>query len=532
MRQKRQYSSRNYSKYNWIGYFKSFSKIFLIALVITICIQGFKYSKEYYHTYISFEHNFFQKSDILATSTGPEQVTVDFSKQISTGSPLIFGGAHMPNLEHQDAWNKIEDVGVTIIRRDIFIENELPQGITLQDYKNNVNDIQNPDNWNQDSINFTNSVYKNAKDRGIKIMAIMSYAPAWLTYSGNSHGVPKDWNVFEDIVKKSYKLHASYIDYIEIWNEPTLPQFLDTTGSSLSSQEAYDQIYYHAYKAIREAENELNESKSPIGASVGHDPIDTSHLELIFKNPLTEDSLDFVSYHNYEAVPEPSWDDYKKILKEYKKENIPLYLTEWNYSGGKEENVYYRSGTGAITYTADKFVEYLRMGLKMSNYYALVDVNRPKYENDDPSYGFYKWENGIAELLPQAKTWRLLSRTLRLGEGNSRIFDAKVENDEINSVGFINSNKDTGIILVNKSDSDTYVTVNIKNINSDNKGVPFYVYIASDKYNGSEIVDRFYLPKNKDNVYQVTILVPAQSAEALFVPQDYDWKDTIRSYLP
>lgn len=532
MKQKKRYSSINYSKLNLRGYFKSFSKIFLIALIIAISIQGFNFSKDYYHTYISFKHDFFQNENILATSTGPVEVTVDFSKQISTGSPLIFGGAHMPSLEHQDAWDKIEDVGVTIIRRDIFIENEVPQDITLEDYKNNNNDVQNPDNWNQERINFTNTVYKNAKDRGIKVNSIFAYAPLWLTFTGTSKGVPRDWEVYEDVVKKVYMLHKEYIDYIEIWNEPNLLDFLDTTGSGLTRQEAYVQIYYHAHKAIREAEEELKETRNiPIGASVGHDPIDTSVLEALLENPKTKNSFDFISYHNYEHLPEPSWGNYKNLLKDHKKENIPIYLTEWNYKGTNDENLFYRSGEGALTYTANKFIDYLNMGLKMANYYALIDVHRPKYENDDPSYGFYKWENGSAELLPQTKTWRLMSKTLGLGEGESRIFDAESE-DEIESVGFINSKSDRGVILVNNTDSDAYVSVNIKNFNSNNNKIPFYVYIASSKYDGSQPVDKFYLPRNKDKIYKITLLLPAQSVEALLVPENYDWKDTLRSYFP
>lgn len=57
-----------------------------------------------------------------AASISPTKLTVNFTKPISTGSPLIFGGAHTPPLDQIDAWNKIVDAGVTMIRRDFFME--------------------------------------------------------------------------------------------------------------------------------------------------------------------------------------------------------------------------------------------------------------------------------------------------------------------------------------------------------------------------------------------------------------------------
>jgi len=474
-----------------------------------------------------------QRKILDGISTGPINVKVDFASQIAIGSPLIFGGVHSPNLDQQDAWDKLEEVGVTVIRRGIFIENEMPGNITLEDYKNNVNDIQNPQKWNLKKINITNENYQNAQKKGMKVMAIFAYAPAWLTYSGTTHGVPKDWDVYEDIIKKIYKLHKDNIDYIEVWNEPTLKTFLDLTNSQISREEAYKQIYYHAYHAIREAQQELNENKNiPIGGSVGHDPNDTSILEALLKDPQTKDLLDFVSYHNYEHLPEPSWLHYQKILSKYKKEQTPIFLTEWNYRGDEESNQDFRSGNRALTYTADKFVEFLKMGLKMANYYVMLDGNRPKIINDDPSFAFYKWANGKAELLPQAKTWRLLSNTLGLGKGESKVVEATFgRNTSLSAIGFVNSRNEEGFIFVNKEDSINSVNIEIQNIAQRFPylgKIPLYVYYASPENNGSQIVERIYLSKGD----QPTLLLPAQSVAGALIPQNPDLKDIIRSHLP
>ena len=102
-----------------------------------------------------------RKSQItVASAAGSNNIVINFANQIATGSPLVFGGAHAPNLDHQDAWDLIANAGVTMIRRDFFIENELPKDITLDDYINNKNNIQNPDNWNKTNIIKTNNLYQ------------------------------------------------------------------------------------------------------------------------------------------------------------------------------------------------------------------------------------------------------------------------------------------------------------------------------------------------------------------------------------
>ncbi|MCJ7826173.1 hypothetical protein MUP56_00985, partial [Patescibacteria group bacterium] len=199
--------------------------------------------------------NFFNKSTNSGTLGNPitafaaqsNTITIDFARQTATGSPLIFGGTEAPNLDHQDAWELLAAPGVTMIRRGFYIESELPTNITLDDYKANKNNVQNSDTWNRTTnwtnITITNQIYENAKKRGIKVMGILSFVPKWLTFSGTDKGVPKDWKVFEDIVQKSYRLHRSNLDMVEIWNEPDSQTFFDPTGSDLSRAEAYALIF-------------------------------------------------------------------------------------------------------------------------------------------------------------------------------------------------------------------------------------------------------------------------------------------------
>jgi hypothetical protein len=105
-------------------------------------------------------------------------------------------------------------------------------------------------------------VFEEARRRGIKVIGIMDYAPRWLTYTRTEYGVPKDWGTYEELVGKAYDLYRPYIDYVEIWNEPNMPNdklFLVPNGSGLTRIKAYEQIYLHAATVIREKDKQINE---------------------------------------------------------------------------------------------------------------------------------------------------------------------------------------------------------------------------------------------------------------------------------
>ena len=417
---------------------------------------------------------------ITAFAAQSDTVTVDFARQTATGSPLVFGGAHAPNLDHQDAWDALKDAGVTMIRRDFFLEYEVPANSTLEEYKNNVHDVQNPDTWNRSAdwtnITVTNQIYENAKKRGVQVLAILSYAPKWLTYSGNQYGVPKDWNVYEDIVKKSYRLHRPYLDMVEIWNEPDIEMFLDLTGSGLSRKEAYSLIFEHAVNAIKSVDKEIGDGKKVlILAPAAALPDNTDILDYLLSKPISK-YIDGVSVHSYER-DEPSWATYAKVMKKYGKDKLPIYVTEWNKTSEYIKNSGYISADTAIPFTAKKLVQFLKYGIAGANYYSTTyfDPNSPsKYTN---AFGFYTRPNNKTELLPQGKTWHLLSRSLALGAGISRIYDIN-QPDTVEAIGFTNSASEKGLALVNEATVGITVGVSLKNVKIP-KNATAKLYIAS-----------------------------------------------------
>lgn len=464
-----------------------------------------------------------QENILEGATAQPTVIKVDYSKQIATGSPLIFGGSQYPDINHTDSWKNITDAGVTLVRKDLFINYEVPNS-TVEDYKRNKNDIQNTATWRQNHIDNVNLVYKNAKERGMKVMAIASYNPKWLTLSGDEFGVPKDWGVYEDLVAKSYKLHRQYIDYIEIWNEPTYKHFINVKNSSMSPVEAYTQLFLHGVAAIKKIDADANDGKhAVIGGFVAHKPDETAFLDTFLSNEEVRKNLNFISYHNYEHRPEPSWDLYKPILKKYGLENIPIFLTEWNYSPEEKNPNEFLTGDPAISYVGSKLISFLNMGLAGANYYSLF----PLEENSKtPGHGylaFYRWMNGKVELLPQAKTWRLMSKTLLLGAGPSKVVET-LNDDFIKVAGAINIHGDKLVVIANQNSSPELLELDLSKLGTTKRAV-VYVYLASKNNDAIKPV-RNELSEVKNDGLKTRFYLPEESVAGVVVKQFNDsWFD-------
>lgn len=457
-------------------------------------------------------------------SMQPTKVTIDYTKKDSIGSPLVFGGAQYPNSHENEVWDMLEEVGVTSMRTDFYIENMVPYDSSVEDYKNNKNDIQDPRTWRTDFIQTRKDAYRSAKNHGMKTMGIMSYAPPWLTYSGTTRGVPKDWGVYEDIVKKAYEVHRNNISYLELWNEPTHPEaFLHVTNSGLTPEEAFVEIFYHAAKAVREVDKEKNDGKTVLlGGPASDNPRAINMLEAILRDDRTRGQLDFISYHNYH-IPEPSWDKHKEVLKKSNMEHLPIYLTEWNYKPETDEDSPYKTSYPAILFTANKLVDFLKMGLAGANYYSLLQVQEPEEGKFTQFLAFYRIANNKAELLPQARSWRILSKKMGLGKGKSSIILPQEKVEDLNIIGFINSSNQQGVVIVNNSTSPTSVNLNLKNF-----GKKYYIkvviYYASAN-NEAKIPAYEGLLKVKNNIWEFPIFVPEETVMGVKFEEQNGWFD-------
>lgn len=440
------------------------SLILLVVLGITgIVFVGWPRYQAYKLAYAQGANVVYQQGEVLGISSEEAVVTVDFGQKRSDGSPLVFGGAHMPKLDHQDAWDQIQSSGITVIRSDFFLDRFLPRKITLADYKQNKNGVQDPANWNQTELNYIRNGYKEARKRGMKSMGIVTYAVDWLTHSKNNYGVPVDWQVYEDLVKKSYTIFRDDLDYLEIWNEPDFEIFLNTQNSGLSREEAYHQIVVHAVKAIREVDAEKNDGKRiQIGVGVISQPTHTKVLEKVLADSNLHNQIDFVSYHNYEHVPEPSFSMVKDLLAKNNLSHLPIFLTEWAHTPQMKQEDPYVLTESAIPYTGAKLINFFNMGLAGANYFSMQPLNPYSKRGDEGLLGFYELKNGKAVLLPVAKTWTLMSKTLGLGVGASEIY--KTDAVDGTATSFRNLNGDFGVVIANDSKQTKTINFTIYNL--------------------------------------------------------------------
>jgi len=474
--------------------------------------------------------------------TKPMEISVDFGeKQIAEGSPLIFGGSHTPPMEHEDAWDKIADVGVTSIRKDLYVEFTLPRNVSVSDYVNNKNDIRNPNNWDKNTINSVKSALKKIKSKGMKTIGIMAYAPSWLTFNHSPKGVPINWEIYKDIVKKIYEMYRDDLDYVEIWNEPDHSHFLTVDGSGYSREEAYNDIYYNASNAIREIDKEKNDNKLVyIGAAVESNPMVSNLLGKLLSDDKINIKPSFISFHNYN---DDLFEEYSSIYKEdrnkYLDENTPIFITEWNKESKFTDFTEYKVGNKAILFTANRFLYYFKNKIQGANYFSILPLNSGSGSADEKTMGFYRWSNGKAILLPQARTWRILSVDLALGKGKSKIYDVTQESSEsisndlvsavsemispdiYNSMGFENVKGEYGAVIVNSSDEGRFVEVNLDKTGLKNF-VRAKVYYASAGNDASRPVYDGVIKVNNGKVV-FPFYVPAKSVVGMTFGQEREW---------
>ncbi|CAN5191072.1 hypothetical protein BH09PAT2_BH09PAT2_01490 [soil metagenome] len=468
-------------------------------------------------------------SNILdGANTGPTELTVNYNSPIAAGSPLIFGGSHNPLVEHQDAWNQIQDIGITSIRKDLFTEKAIPN-TTIEDYKNNKNGVADVKNWNQTELNAIKDIFINAHKRNMKTIGILAYTPGWLTYTNTGNGVPKDWEVFADIAKKSYEIHRDNLDYLEIWNEPTFDYFFNLTGSNMSREEAYKMMFKSAVKAIREVDREKNDGKRiKIGGPVAHRPFDTSLLEAILKDPDLAKELDFISYHNYDAehLKEPSDIHFRALLEQYHLEKLPIFITEWNHMPNDSKPDPLNTGIDAILYTGNKFIGFLKMGLTGANYHVLEPLNKKRQNGGVGYYGFYEWQDDKAILVPQARTWRLFSNKMGLGKGGSQVYGTTVETDDMNSVAFKNSDGQYGVTVVNSSPTSQMIELNLGNTGIGNYA-QLQIFDASENNEAMDPVYAGLMKAQEDGKFTFRYPIPAKTIIGITLKEEKEWFDNL-----
>jgi len=163
------------------------------------------------------------------------------------------------------------------------------------------------------------------------------------------------------------------------------------------------------------------------------------------------------------------------------------------------------------------------MGLAGANYYSLFPLEEYSKTPGHGYLAFYRWMNGKAELLPQAKTWRLMSKTLQLGAGPSKVVET-LNDDFIKVAGAINIHDDKLVVIANQNSSPELLELDLSKLGMTKRAV-VYVYLASKNNDAIKPV-RNELSEVKDDGLKTRFYLPEESVAGVVVRQFNDsWFD-------
>ena len=398
---------------------------------------------------------------------------VDFSTKIATSSPYCTGGnQYVPHALAPLLNPQFTNMGFTRIRGTVNIQNIIPTNLcaSVADYKNNVNNIQNPTNWDFGDLYWMDD----ATNYGFKILLVFAYTPPWLSYNTNWDGVPTDWAVWQDICGKVYARYKNAIGWVEPWNEPEY--FLDLTGSPYTNSESFQaDLYYYTAQGVRSAGG----TKVPIGGfALSFNDFLTAGttLQLMisrFGLPWVNSNYNYYSCHQYwgDAAELDVLSVYNVLQSLGLNTNIPIFLDEWNYP-------YWWPDTGeytdqqAIGFVGKSLGKALKRGIS-ADYYALNQLYDPE-------------TNSLA-LYPQAAAFQVAATTLGMNHGSNTI--NQTTDYYIDSVAAVNPNGNPAIYLANYSDITKRVYVNINGIT--NATITGAVYMGTILNGGSNVYETF-----------------------------------------
>jgi hypothetical protein len=440
-------------------------------------------------------------------------VTINYSSVVNNSvSPLLFGGSNEP-WPSQDAsvYPQLQSIGVKFERGTIHVDVILPKNITLSDYQNNVNNVQDPNTWDWTALSWAT----NAHSRGIITMANLFQAPAWLTHNGAYNGVPSNWSVWQDIVKKIYTRYQSQLNYIEILNEPG--GFLSIAGSPYTSNAAAaDDYYYYTEQAIRSVSTSVKlggDADAHVGGSFGD--LGT----ILGDRRLGSNAINFVSYHIYSTNP-PNNDQIgamTTLLNNNGRSGLPIFITEWNYSLKNSADPHV-SGIEAVPFVGASFLEFMQQPqLSGATYFSLLpnNVNLNQYEdcNCTSNLAFYHWANNQATLLPQTYAYQVASQDLGLGAGTFKVYSTSVAGIT-SALGGLNSHGNAVAMLVNDSSSATTTSVSFTNIaTSGSHTVAVYTAVANGGTTNNGLFPTKVLTGQSftNKSYTISVSLPAYS---------------------
>jgi len=489
-------------------------KIYLIILLlITFLSVNFAFANDDLIT-DSILSNKEIKYNVSENNDTVYNVSVNPQNIKDTCGNMVFGGNQVPSFAHsQTILPLLIDAGFNNIRSDMWLETILPQNITYEDYINNVNDVQNPDTW--DYSNMELAVL--AKKAGMKVMMIISYCPAWLSYNGKTNGVPKDFNVYADIVRKVYSRYYKYIDWVEVYNEPGY--FLTIDSSPYQSVgKALADIYMTCVNVVRNITPNMPMGGTSVVPFSDGGVGGITNGDFFTDTRINKNNFNFYSHHVYADYGIPTTQEtvtrVKGQLAKFGYGDLPVYFTEWSTSINNTADTITYTGTQSHIFVGNCLINWMRDGITGAehwNYLQAAHVGVTEAGIAADAHGMYKW-NTITkqgELLPKAYVFKLMSKTLGLGIGENKVIETTGDASSLNIASFINANGIVSTVFVN--DKTTDIVVNLNCILSGVTDIEKNVVTFTDKGETGETVSF----TSNNGITNCSVTIPAMSVTGI-----------------
>ncbi len=404
-----------------------------------------------------------------------QSVTVDYSQDVTTTYPEVYGVVIKSPEADVASLDMLQDHGIKFARVTATLYKTIPNS-SIADYNNNVNGIQDPDNWiwgytatgSSGGSDFTWALPL-LKTRGIKTLLSISYTPNWLSHPtyDTKEGVPTDWAIYKDIVGKIYKRFQANTDLVGIWNEPN--RHCDPTGSPYSdSRYAYSAIYDRGADAVRSIcstvpiggpeTSHASRSQSPWLAPA---PVDFLQ-ELVDNTNIPVSHINFITLHHYNTGLDVS--AYKRVL------DVPAYVTEWNARPNVSSNTDPRmAGKRSLAWAGFQLINIIKQGARGSAIYQHIPQVAPD---------IFATYTGADTPTLVMRTFKLFSQKARLGNGNARVKDTAYS-DVTTATGALNALNEAVALISNDTDQSKTVSVTLNNL-------PFTGSVAVKVYKASQ----------------------------------------------
>ncbi len=416
-----------------------------------------------------------------------EELVIDFDQPIATGSPLVFG-ATQPRGLYDANWDTLKAQGVTFARSQANLTRLVPCD-SPEEYYADIDGCADPENWDWQNGVYGDNFAQRAIDRGMAVCFTIKNA-RWNRYPGapdDEETMPRDLDVWADIITKIVNHYKGGLTFVEMFNEVDRDPQFHVEGSPYTRKTGYQKAVYRALAAVKTSRYPETPVGGPASAMIGEEQI-----EWLLSDDQIRPHLGCITFHDFDnpEYPREGVQTIKKLMKKYGVD-LPIvrssHVPEFNRNQGMP-------GTLVSVYEARMLIGALKDGLAAQ---GLWEVQH-KSGGDDVRY----WFDGDSTV-NVANLYRMMSKTLGLGRGESRVVRSQGDFTEI--LGAVNV--DGVKIAVIAAVKANQLTLKFNGV----KAPRALIYRADHGYDGKTVLNTINLDDDKT----ITLTCPKESVFGL-----------------